>query len=100
MWPPRDSRQRAMKFPPGYVPGVGVPKPVTSRFGERVMRSMGWEKGQGLGRNSDGIVEAIQVKKKDDTVGVSAWCQRVLLPPFILCSAWCTSQEAGCLWRV
>ncbi len=59
-----------MKFPPGYVPGVGTPQPVTSSFGERLLASMGWEKGQGLGKNQHGITEAITVKNKQDTKGV------------------------------
>ena len=60
-----------MKLPPGYVAGEGVLKPsVLGGFGERMLKSMGWNKGQGLGRNADGIKEAIQVKKKEDTVGV------------------------------
>ena len=47
-------------------------------FGERMLKNMGWEKGQGLGLNADGIKEAIQVKKKEDTVGVSGFrcCSR------------------------
>ena len=60
-----------MKLPPGHVAGQGVAKPqVTGGFGERMMRSMGWEAGQGLGKDGTGIKEAIQVKKKEDTVGV------------------------------
>lgn len=60
-----------MKLPPGHVAGLGVAKPkVTGGFGERMMRSMGWEAGQGLGKDGHGIKEAIQVKKKEDTVGV------------------------------
>ena len=53
-----------MKLPPGHVAGLGVAKPkVTGGFGERLMRSMGWESGQGLGKDGTGIKEAIQVKK-------------------------------------
>ncbi|PRW56427.1 G patch domain-containing 4 [Chlorella sorokiniana] len=60
-----------MKLPPGHVAGLGVAKPkVTGGFGERLMRTMGWEAGQGLGKDGTGIKEAIQVKKKEDTVGV------------------------------
>lgn len=60
-----------MKLPPGHVAGLGVAKPkVTGGYGERLMRSMGWEAGQGLGKEGTGIKEAIQVKKKEDTVGV------------------------------
>ena len=39
-----------MKLPPGHVAGQGVAKPkCTGGFGERMLRSMGWETGQGLG---------------------------------------------------
>jgi hypothetical protein len=34
------------------------------------MRTMGWQDGQGLGKEGTGITEAIQVKQKEDTVGV------------------------------
>lgn len=65
-----------MKLPPGYVPGQGTLKPTGyGGFGEKMLRSMGWQTGQGLGRNNDGIKEAIQVKKKEDTVGVR-WAGR------------------------
>ena len=68
-----------MKLPPGHVAGQGVLKPSGyGGFGERMLKNMGWEKGQGLGLNADGIKEAIQVKKKEDTVGVSG---RVVLLP-------------------
>ena len=68
-----------MKLPPGHVAGQGVLKPSGyGGFGERMLKNMGWEKGQGLGLNADGIKEAIQVKKKEDTVGVSGFrcCSR------------------------
>ena len=60
-----------MKLPPGHVAGQGVAQPkVLGGFGERLMRQMGWERGQGLGKDGTGMKEAIQVKKKEDTVGV------------------------------
>ncbi|KAL4422211.1 hypothetical protein ABPG77_009686 [Micractinium sp. CCAP 211/92] len=60
-----------MKLPPGHVAGQGVVKPkCTGGFGERMLRSMGWEAGKGLGKEGQGMKEAIQVKKKEDTVGV------------------------------
>ncbi|GAB4815210.1 hypothetical protein N2152v2_002256 [Parachlorella kessleri] len=60
-----------MRLPPGHVAGQGVLKPSGyGGFGERMLKTMGWEKGQGLGLNANGIKEAIQVKKKEDTVGV------------------------------
>lgn len=60
-----------MKLPPGHVPGQGVVKSSGfGGFGERLLRSMGWEEGQGLGKSGQGMREAIEVKKKEDTVGV------------------------------
>ena len=61
-----------MKLPPGYVPGKGVQKATAyGGFGERLMKQMGWQDGNGLGRDQKGIKKAIQVKLKDDTIGVS-----------------------------
>lgn len=60
-----------MKLPVGHVPGKGVVK--ASGFGglgERLLQSMGWEKGQGLGKEKQGMKEALDVKKKENTVGV------------------------------
>ncbi|PNH04765.1 PIN2/TERF1-interacting telomerase inhibitor 1 [Tetrabaena socialis] len=71
-----------MKLPPGYVAGTGLHK--ASGFGglgQRLMEGMGWAKGQGLGKDKDGMKEALEVKKKEDTLGVGAntsgnWAQR------------------------
>jgi len=61
-----------MKLPDGYVAGQGVQKPTGyGGFGERMLRTMGWDKGQGLGKEKQGMKEAIEVKKKEDTVGVN-----------------------------
>eukprot|EP00191_Tetraselmis_sp_GSL018_P007969 CAMPEP_0177602702 /NCGR_PEP_ID=MMETSP0419_2-20121207/15039_1 /TAXON_ID=582737 /ORGANISM="Tetraselmis sp., Strain GSL018" /LENGTH=419 /DNA_ID=CAMNT_0019096263 /DNA_START=20 /DNA_END=1279 /DNA_ORIENTATION=- len=60
-----------MKLPPGHVPGVGVQQATAyGGFGEKLLRSLGWEKGDGLGRNRQGISQAIEVKKKEDNSGV------------------------------
>ena len=60
-----------MKLPPGYVPGSGVHKASGfGGFGERLLRKHGWQKGEGLGKDKSGRAEAIEVKKKEDTVGV------------------------------
>ncbi|KAG7672834.1 hypothetical protein Ndes2526B_g08310 [Nannochloris sp. 'desiccata'] len=62
-----------MKLPDGYVAGQGVQKPTGyGGFGERMLRTMGWDKGQGLGKEQQGMKEAIEVKKKEDTVGVGS----------------------------
>lgn len=61
-----------MKLPKGYVPGYGVHKATAyGGFGQKMMEKMGWEKGKGLGRNADGMTQAIEVKEKKDTLGVS-----------------------------
>jgi len=61
-----------MKLPPGHVSGQGVIKPTGyGGIGERLLRSMGWDQGQGLGKEGQGMTEALDVKKKEDTAGVS-----------------------------
>lgn len=60
-----------MKLPPGYVPGVGVHRASAyGGVGERLLKGMGWQEGQGLGRSKKGIKSALEVKRKDDTAGV------------------------------
>lgn len=64
-----------MKLPPGYVEGKGVVKPTAyGGYGERMLKSLGWSKGKGLGKEGQGMKEAIEVKQKDDTIGVRVWC--------------------------
>lgn len=61
-----------MKLPPGYVAGVGVHKATAfGGLGQRLMEQMGWQKGQGLGKDKSGMKEAIEVKEKKDVLGVS-----------------------------
>lgn len=61
-----------MKLPAGHVPGVGVHKATAyGGFGQQMLEKMGWSKGQGLGKQKDGMKEAIEVKKKEDSLGVS-----------------------------
>ncbi|PNW88998.1 hypothetical protein CHLRE_01g054000v5 [Chlamydomonas reinhardtii] len=62
-----------MKLPPGYVAGVGVHKATAfGGLGQRLMEQMGWQKGQGLGKDKSGMKEAIEVKEKKDVLGVGA----------------------------
>ena len=64
-----------MKLPPGYVPGQGVHKATAyGGVGEKLMKQMGWQEGQGLGRDQKGMKKAIEVKHKEDNIGV---CQPV-----------------------
>ena len=60
-----------MKLPANHVAGEGVVKASGyGGLGERLLRSMGWQDGKGLGKEGQGMKEALQVKKKEDTQGV------------------------------
>eukprot|EP00775_Hariotina_reticulata_P003576 gene3576-3842_t len=62
-----------MKLPPGHQPGAAFSKPTAyGGFGQKMLEQMGWSKGQGLGKEKSGMKEAIEVKKKEDTLGVGA----------------------------
>ncbi|KDD74363.1 hypothetical protein H632_c1370p0 [Helicosporidium sp. ATCC 50920] len=88
-----------MKLPPGHVAGQGVARPTGyGGLGERLLKGMGWEKGQGLGRRRDGIKEAIAVKKKEDTIGVGgstswAWADNFWEKAFDQASARAASKS-------
>merc|ERR550519_569427 len=41
-----------------------------NKFGAKLMEKMGWEKGSGLGKKQDGIVDPILVRQKEDNKGV------------------------------
>ena len=45
-----------MKLPEGYVPGVGLVKTKGGfgGFGQKMLERMGWERGQGLGKDKAG----------------------------------------------
>jgi hypothetical protein len=63
-----------MKLPVGYVPGSnGAVHKATAYggFGQKMLEKLGWQKGQGLGKEKQGMREAIEAKKKEDTLGVS-----------------------------
>ena len=47
-------------------------KAVESKFGEKLMAKMGWKKGDGLGRNMNGIIDCIQIKRRDENLGMGA----------------------------
>merc|ERR1711915_896397 len=41
-----------------------------SKFGQKLMEKMGWEKGKGLGSKQDGMVNHITLKQKDNLKGI------------------------------
>lgn len=41
-----------------------------SKFGKKLLKSMGWQEGKGLGARENGITEHIRVQTKNDTKGV------------------------------
>eukprot|EP01017_Pseudomicrothorax_dubius_P050676 TRINITY_DN9635_c0_g1_i3.p2 TRINITY_DN9635_c0_g1~~TRINITY_DN9635_c0_g1_i3.p2 ORF type:complete len:154 (+),score=30.43 TRINITY_DN9635_c0_g1_i3:58-519(+) len=45
-------------------------KAVESEIGMKLLQKMGWNQGDGLGKNRDGIKECIQVKRRDELVGL------------------------------
>lgn len=64
-----------MKLPAGYVPGQGVKKATAyGGLGQKMLEKMGWQQGQGLGKDQHGMKEAIEVKKKEDALGVRWRC--------------------------
>ena len=52
-------------------------KKVESKFGEAMMKKMGWKAGDGLGRKMDGIIDCIQIKRRDENLGMGAEVETV-----------------------
>ena len=47
-------------------------KKVASKFGIKMMEKMGWKDGDGLGRDMDGIIDPLQIKRRDENLGMGA----------------------------
>lgn len=45
-------------------------KEVKSKFGAKMLESMGWSKGQGVGKNMDGMTDCIQIKRREENQGL------------------------------
>merc|ERR1712146_297319 len=59
------------KFYDRLVTGDGTTsKKVESKKGFALMEAMGWKKGKGLGKDSNGITEVIQVKRLAEDLGL------------------------------
>ena len=53
------------------VAGTGsTTKAVKSKFGSKILASMGWTEGAGLGANEDGRQECIQITRREEGVGL------------------------------
>lgn len=59
------------KYYDRLLTGTGeTKKEVKCKFGTKMMESMGWEKGKGLGKNLDGMTDCIQIKRRDEGTGI------------------------------
>ena len=45
-------------------------KKVASKFGSKILQKFGWEEGKGLGKQENGATECIQIKRREDQVGL------------------------------
>jgi len=68
--------------------------------GYRLLASMGWKEGEGLGASKQGITEHIKVKKKFENWGVGAvrrWLLLVIVSVRMHCKddVLCQDREAG-----
>jgi hypothetical protein len=45
-------------------------KKFTSEFGAKILGKFGWNEGEGLGKNKNGITEAIQIKRREENIGI------------------------------
>jgi hypothetical protein len=49
---------------------------ISSHFGEKIMKKMGWSQGEGLGKSSKGTTEPLQVRKRKENLGLGAEVSR------------------------
>lgn len=61
----------ASKYRDRIVQSSGISnKRVECEYATKLMLSMGWKEGNGLGKNQHGTKDCIQVRRKDDNVGL------------------------------
>ena len=45
-------------------------KEVNSKFGQKMLENLGWQKGKGLGKHEDGMKDCIQIKRREEGTGL------------------------------
>ena len=45
-------------------------KKFNSAFGAKILEKFGWKEGEGLGKTKNGITEAIQIKRREENMGL------------------------------
>ena len=45
---------------------------ITSKFGEKMLKRMGWSAGEGLGKTKSGDTEPLQVRKRKENLGLGS----------------------------
>ncbi|KYF40505.1 G-patch domain-containing protein, partial [Toxoplasma gondii ARI] len=59
------------KFYDRLLKGSGVQsRPFHSSFGASILKKFGWEEGQGLGRENTGRTDCLQIRRREENVGL------------------------------
>ena len=53
-------------------------KKYNSDFGAKILGKFGWKEGEGLGKTKNGITEAIQIKRREENIGLGKTKKEVL----------------------
>ncbi|CAD8093118.1 unnamed protein product [Paramecium primaurelia] len=63
----------AQKFKERLLQGTGVSnKKFESDYAMKLMQKMGWNQGQGLGKNKDGKTDCVQIERRADQLALGA----------------------------
>ena len=53
-------------------------KKFNSAFGAKILEKFGWKEGEGLGKSKNGITEAIQIKRREENIGLGKTKKEVM----------------------
>ena len=53
-------------------------KKYNSEFGAKILGKFGWKEGEGLGKTKNGITEAIQIKRREENMGLGKTKKEVI----------------------